>query len=188
VLVAEQEAHAEPALGAQLERARAMHGLAWGGPRPRADRTSGCPDTLSHMTYLVSLVASIDQRLDELAEEIAQLENARAALERAQLNGAGRRNGGTPRTRAPRRRAAPLNREELVRILGEAEDGLSASTIAEQTGSGYQATLSLLRELEALGTVRRVGSRRSTRWRVLSDEDWIAERAAELERLAVARS
>jgi predicted Rossmann fold nucleotide-binding protein DprA/Smf involved in DNA uptake len=140
------------------------------------------------MTYLVSLVATIDQRLDEIAEEIAQLESARTSLERAQLNGASHRNGTTAGTRAPRRRSAPLSREELVRILGEAEDGLSASTIAEQTGFGYQATLSLLRELEATGTVRRVGSRRSTRWRVLTDEDWIAERAAELERLAGSRS
>jgi len=59
---------------------------------------------------------------------------------------------------------------------------LSATAIAEQTGAGYNPTLTLLRELEAAGQVRRSGSRRTTVWRLITDEDRIAERAAELER------
>jgi hypothetical protein len=40
--------------------------------------------------------------------------------------------------------------------------------------------LSLLRELEAAGRVRRTGQRRSTRWHAFTDEDRIRERAAQL--------
>jgi hypothetical protein len=181
------------------------------------------------MSYLVSLVASIDRRLDQIAEEIAQLTRDRTALEKAAADAAsahrvsqdavaapppakpanrrtahprngnsaraqvragknGARRAGSTAPRATRRGTATLSQEELERILGDAENGLSASTIADQAGAGYQATLSLLRELEAKGAVRREGSRRSTRWRLLTDEDWIAERTAELERLAASRS
>ena len=56
------------------------------------------------------------------------------------------------------------------------------AAIAEQAGAGYNPTLTLLRELEAAGQVRRSGSRRSTVWRLVTDEERIAERAAELER------
>ena len=181
------------------------------------------------MSYLVSLVASIDRRLDEITEEIAQLTRDRAALEQSAADAASAdgvtdaaaststtakepaarpaahprngnsakrhpraaRNGaraGSPAARATRRGTRPLGQEELERILGDAKSGLSASTIADQAGAGYQATLALLRELEAKGAVRREGARRSTRWRLLTDEDWIAERTAELERLAASRS
>ena len=44
-----------------------------------------------------------------------------------------------------------------------------------------------LRDLEAAGRVRRTGDRRSTRWLLIVDEDRIAERVAELERLVGAR-
>ena len=56
--------------------------------------------------------------------------------------------------------------------------------IAEEANADYAATLTLLRELEASGQVRREGARRSTAWRLITDEDRIAQRAAELERLA----
>ena len=181
------------------------------------------------MSYLVSLVASIDRRLDQITEEIAQLTRDRAALEQSAADAASAdgvtddaaststsdakpaarpavhprngnsarrhpraaRNGartGSPAARTTRRGTRPLGQEELERILGDAKSGLSASTIADQAGAGYQPTLTLLRELEAKGAVRREGSRRSTRWRLLTDEDWIAERTAELERLAASRS
>jgi hypothetical protein len=190
---------------------------------------SDWPATLALMSYLVSLVASIDRRLDQITEEIAQLTRDRAALEQSAADAASAdgvvddaaststsdakpaarppvhprngnsarrhpraaRNGartGSPAARATRRGTRPLGQEELERILGDAKSGLSASTIADQAGAGYQPTLTLLRELEAKGAVRREGSRRSTRWRLLTDEDWIAERTAELERLAASRS
>jgi hypothetical protein len=44
--------------------------------------------------------------------------------------------------------------------------------------------LVLLRELEAAGRVRRSGQRRGTRWHAITDEERIAERAAELAALS----
>ena len=72
--------------------------------------------------------------------------------------------------------------ETLERLLADTSAGLSASAIAQQARAGYDPTLKLLRELEAAGRVRRSGSRRSTVWRLITDEERIAERAAELER------
>jgi hypothetical protein len=104
------------------------------------------------------------------------------------------RDDGSPRTakRAARRlaaQAAPSRRggevvraETLERLLADTSAGLSATAIAEQAGAGYNPTLKLLRELEAAGRVRRSGSRRTTVWRLITDEERIADRAAELER------
>ena len=82
----------------------------------------------------------------------------------------------------PRRAGVAVRTETLERLLADTSAGLSANAIAEQAGAGYNPTLKLLRELEAAGQVRRSGSRRSTVWRLITDEERIAERAAELER------
>jgi len=82
----------------------------------------------------------------------------------------------------PRRGGAAVRAETLERLLADTSSGLSANAIAEQTGAGYSPTLKLLRDLEAAGQVRRSGSRRTTLWRLITDEDRIAERAAQLER------
>ncbi len=90
----------------------------------------------------------------------------------------------TPKAAAngTRRRARAAVGSETLELLADTSAGLSASAIAEQTGAGYDPILKLLRELEAAGQVRRSGSRRSTAWRLITDEERIAERAAELER------
>jgi DNA-binding Lrp family transcriptional regulator len=80
-----------------------------------------------------------------------------------------------------------LSAEQLQRLLADAAAGLSAGAVAERAGVGYSRVLARLRELEAAGTVRRTGARRSTLWRLITDEDRIAERTAELERLVGAR-
>jgi hypothetical protein len=106
--------------------------------------------------------------------------------------------GGAPTPkRSTRRRAATVTRprsgdddavgaETLERLLADTSAGLSAKAIAAQAGAGYNRTLKLLGELEAAGQVRRSGSRRSTVWRLITDEERIAERAAELELLSSA--
>ncbi|MGZ6639742.1 MAG: hypothetical protein ACXVII_43865 [Solirubrobacteraceae bacterium] len=81
-----------------------------------------------------------------------------------------------------RRAGVEVGTETLERLLADTSAGLSANAIAEQAGAGYNPTLKLLRGLEAAGRVRRSGSRRSTVWRLVTDEERIAERAAELER------
>jgi hypothetical protein len=156
------------------------------------------------------LGASIDRRLDTLNAEIDQLEKARHALEKAGRNGDGpaapvsspapERNGAAqaaerparpsrptrPRatgSRPSRRKPSPLRPEDLERVLATTAEGLSASAIADAAGAEYQTTLKLLRDLEASGQIRREGTRRSTRWRLITDDERIAARAAELERL-----
>lgn len=67
---------------------------------------------------------------------------------------------------------------------GCSRTAVSASTLAEQAGVGYNATLGVLRELEAAGKVCRSTERRSRRWRLVTDGDRVAERTAEFEWLA----
>ena len=89
-----------------------------------------------------------------------------------------------PRRRpAPRARrsVAPLDTGGLEHVLAGTTAGMSAGAVAERAGAGYGRVLVLLRELEAAGRVRRTGARRSTLWRLVSDEERIAQRAAELE-------
>jgi hypothetical protein len=191
------------------------------------------------MSYIPTLVASLDTRLDELADEISTLEHARAALRTATLaatpmaavdsrakgtrraRSARKTKQGQPEPRAagidpkpelvataatgsrsgaakPRRRASvprtprkpavsSLSADQLERLLADAGSGLSAGTIAEQTGVSYSRVLAQLRTGEAAGQLRRTGRRRSTLWSLITDEDRVAARAAELERLVGAR-
>jgi hypothetical protein len=76
----------------------------------------------------------------------------------------------------------------LEELLGQAEEGLSAVTIAKRSSASYRQVLELLGELERAGKVRRVGVRQTTLWRLISDEEWIARRTSELERIAAASS
>jgi hypothetical protein len=201
------------------------------------------------MSYVPTLIASLNARLDELAAEISTLEQTRAALrtsglapQRAAVDHDGaadersrrptapakppaprrrqsaedsqpgvadaRANGSSATASKPRRRAAAtatpksrgaartapkrrsiasLTADQLERLLAGATSGLSATAIAARANVGYSRVLALLRALEASGKVRRTGSRRSTLWLLITDEDRIAQRTAELERLMGAR-
>ena len=70
---------------------------------------------------------------------------------------------------------------KLEAMLREAKDGLSAIAISKRSSAGYNQVLGLLRRLESAGEVRRTGTRRTTVWRLITDEERIAQRAAELE-------
>ena len=89
----------------------------------------------------------------------------------------------TRTTAATRPQSGAVQAESLARLLADTPAGLSANAVAHQAGAGYGRTLKLLHELEAAGQVRRSGARRSTVWQLITDEDRIAQRAAELERL-----
>jgi hypothetical protein len=82
-----------------------------------------------------------------------------------------------------RRSGGAVEAGTVERLLADTPVGLSANAVAKQAGAGYSRTLKLLHELDAAGQVRRSGSRRSTLWQLVTDEDRIAQRAAELERL-----
>ena len=136
------------------------------------------------------IVDSIEIRLRELNQEIQSLTAARSALE---TEAAGASTRVAPAAAAParavrrrsRRRArgaaatdaVPAGRLEL--LLSE-NGGLTTSVLAERTNGDRDQELTLLRELEAAGRVRRSGQRRSTRWHAITDEDRIQARAAEL--------
>jgi hypothetical protein len=131
------------------------------------------------------LVKSIDDRLAQLAVQINVLETARKEL----LNG----NGAAPPPKAARsarrRRAAPKPTRDVVpagkleAMLAE-HDGITSTALAKLANAAPDQVLTLLRELEQAGRARRTGQRRGTRWHAITDEDRIAARVAELEKLS----
>lgn len=83
--------------------------------------------------------------------------------------------------RGGRRGGKELSADRVAAMLAERQDGVSAVALAKQLGASDHRVLAVLRELEAAGRARRDGSRRTSRWVVISDEERIAARAAELE-------
>jgi ABC-2 type transport system ATP-binding protein len=79
-----------------------------------------------------------------------------------------------------RKRAAEVVPAGKLEVLLAATDGMTTSALAERSGGDRDQVLTLLRELETAGRVRRSGERRSTKWHAITDEDRIAQRAAEL--------
>lgn len=70
---------------------------------------------------------------------------------------------------------------ERVESLLSRTGGLSTAQLAAQANADRDQIVGVLRELETAGRVRRTGQRRATRWHVITDEDRIRERVAELE-------
>jgi hypothetical protein len=172
------------------------------------------------MTAIETLIASIDQRVRQLNEEISTLTTARAALASRESRAIMRRRPkaastatkkdgrGTPAAIEPasvsatareaspatrQRSRVPVNRrrrqkrgtvktlpaEQLETLLSESE-GMTTAALAERANGNRDQILTLLRDLETSGRIRRTGQRRSTRWYVISDEERIQKRAAEL--------
>jgi hypothetical protein len=126
------------------------------------------------------IVTSIDQRLTQAKAEIAQLESARQAL----INGNAAptvkaKARPTRRRKAVRRAPQIVPARKLTALLGDST-GMSTSELATATNGRSDQILALLRELEKADQVRRTGERRGTRWHLITDEDRIAARAAEI--------
>jgi hypothetical protein len=162
---------------------------------------------MSHATQ--DLVSSIDERLARARAEIASLEAALAAIDmpaapvrehrpirrQRKATTAIRSTGGHPRsggsTRAQSQpgpassrtgqlaRSGAVEAELLHALLGE-RDGLTTTAIVQRTATNRVRILAVLRRLETDGQIRRTGVRRSTRWHAITDEDRIAQRAAQL--------
>ncbi len=137
--------------------------------------------TLGGMTT-TDIVASIDRRLTQAEAEIAQLEGAREAL----LDGGPavaptprRRPRKPARTKQVRRAYAVVPAGKLTALL-DGSDGMSTPELAKATDGKPDQILSLLRDLEQAEQIRRTGQRRGTRWHLITDEDRVAARAAEL--------
>jgi DNA-binding IclR family transcriptional regulator len=77
---------------------------------------------------------------------------------------------------------------QLEDLLRESEAGLSLVAIAARADVSDAKVRDRLRELQRQGQVRNSGSRRTSLWRLVSDEERIAERAAELERVSGTRA
>jgi len=88
----------------------------------------------------------------------------------------------------PRARSRELAAGQLEELLTEAPNGLSVVALARRTGTGEGAVRERLVELERTGKVRSSGSRRTSLWRLVSDEEWVAERAAQLAKAPAGRS
>jgi hypothetical protein len=131
------------------------------------------------------IVDSIEDRLRELNQEIETLNAARVALDGAEASEQARPAPARRVVRRAKRGAKNARRGEVVpagrleALLSE-NGGLTTSALAERTNGDRDQVLTLLRELEAAGRIRRSGQRRSTRWHAITDEDRIRERAAEL--------
>jgi hypothetical protein len=138
------------------------------------------------------IVDSIDVRLRELNQEIETLDAARSALGSERVSRPSRRPriAASPETPKPTRRRTRARRKPTrssdvvpagrLEILLSQNGGMTTTVLAERTNGNRDQVLTLLRELEAAGKVRRTGQRRGTRWHAISDEDRIRERAAEL--------
>ena len=129
---------------------------------------------------IIDIVANIDQRLAELKAEQAHLNGARAAL----LDHPARAAEVKSRTA---RRESPKPSYEVVPVgkliaLLSGSDGMRTRELSRASSGDPAQVLTLLKEQEDAGQVRRTGARGATRWHAITDEDRIAARAAELER------
>ena len=127
------------------------------------------------------ILRSIERRLGEAKAEIEALERARSALavRDAEQRRAPRR-AADPKRRKARRRATEVVPAGKLEALLSADGGLTTAALAQRAAGERGQVLTLLREMEAAGQVRREGQRRSTRWHLITDEERIQRRAAEL--------
>ena len=129
------------------------------------------------------IVASIDQRLIQAQAEIAQLEGARQALIDVAAPAATprlRQAAGKTRRRTPARpRYVVVPAGKLTALL-DGSEGMSTPELAKATNGKPDRILGMLRELEKADQIRRTGERRATRWHLITDEDRIAARAADI--------
>lgn len=127
---------------------------------------------------ITDISTSIDARLTQAQAEIAQLEGARQAL----TNNAAPADPPRPR-RAPRKttRAADtiVPAGKLTALL-HGSTGMSTPQLAKATNGKPDQILARLRELENDNQIRRTGQRRGTRWHLITDEDRVAARAAQI--------
>jgi hypothetical protein len=133
-------------------------------------------------------VTNIEQRLLLAADEVAQLERTRDVLTDARSPDPPPDSPARRRTRAGtiQKRSSTTKRgpeavplPKLIALLADS-DGLSTRELATHSGGSSAQILSLLKEQEAAGDVRRSGTGAATRWHLVTDEDRISARAAEL--------
>ena len=127
---------------------------------------------------ITDIVTNIDRRLADVHAEVAHLEGARLAL----VNGS--QSAPTPKARRTRRKPAESRYQVVpagkLTALLVGSDGLRTAELAKAANGDRAQVLALLKEQESAGEVRRTGTRAATRWHVITEEDRVAARAAEL--------
>jgi len=83
-------------------------------------------------------------------------------------------------------RSRELETSQVEDLLRDSEDGLSIVALTRRTGVSEAKVRERLHGLQRSGQVRSSGPRRTSLWRLVSDEERIAERAAELARASEA--
>ena len=84
------------------------------------------------------------------------------------------------RSTARGRRREAVSADQVAAMLAESGEGLSAIAIAKQAAAPYNRVVDVLRELQAAGRVHQEGTRRTSRWVAITDEERVQARAAEL--------
>jgi hypothetical protein len=147
------------------------------------------------MSTVREISDAIADRIDQAQLQIASLNAARSALvgPDAQAPSAPPKapeapvappavKAATPRSSVRTRRSGDLVAGQLEDLLRESEDGLSVVALAARADVSDAKVRDRLHNLQRRGEVRNSGSRRTSLWRLVSDEERIAERAAELAR------
>ena len=130
-----------------------------------------------HLRTIDAEVVSLREALERLEDNEAK---SRAAQRKPRRRAAAAQS--SRGTRGSRSRRGPAATPADIAGLLAASEGLTTSAIAEQAGLDRGEALSVLKDLESKGEVRRSGQRRGVRWHAYTDEDRIRERAAELEK------
>ena len=146
------------------------------------------------MPDIAQILDAIEQRLTQAHAEIESLTTARDILagepasaparSRGAESAPPRHRGVTSRRSRRSRRAGEHPEQTIEALLGESTDGISAVALSKRAGMGYARVLHRLHELESAGTVLSTGTNRTSLWRLVTDEDRIAQRVAELEQAA----
>jgi hypothetical protein len=162
------------------------------------------PWLLSPCMSIEEIVANIDARIAALQSDIQPLLDAKVALQNQDTAPKGSSRPGretqrkrtatsaakpapaktapTPKRRRAVRRArvSPVSSDQLIALL-EGSDGLASTALARETGGDGNQIRALLKQLADAGQVRKTGERAATRWHLITEEEQIATRAAEIE-------
>jgi hypothetical protein len=93
-----------------------------------------------------------------------------------------------PTKSSPKGRRRELEPGQIEDLLRNSEDGLSLVALTRRAGVSEAKVAERLTTLERSGEARRSGPRRTSLWRLVTDEERIAERAAELARASKPKS
>jgi hypothetical protein len=123
---------------------------------------------MAGMTPIEHLRSSITSRLGELDDERGQLLAALAALNGHPVDKPTASPPSMPRTRrrtrtASKPRAKSLATERLLKLVTD-NPGQNSAALAKLAQADPARVLTLLKEMEVAGTVRRSGRARGTRW------------------------